>query len=270
MAHNDRAYIMNEPAFTEQGHLSLVKRASTFPSTDWLNSYLDLLRTLIYGVDLRNEDPRLVTSIPKNPNTFPLPVTINCRYILTPYRTRKGDLPGVALIFGPEFDARHELRKCVTRSWAFQPLRGEQISEAPFLFVSGLQEMVELDETYLEQSIEAAIKEVHRAKSSTFRRYHQPSVYCAATVSIIERSSSQMPFVITVRTLQNISLQSSCSLEHVAGNHRIMGVYNRARKSTGHLYCQQMNNMSNDSTYLLSRINQLAAIVDSAALNRRR
>jgi hypothetical protein len=163
----------------ENGHQRLVERVRLAPSREWIDQYFSLLRDLLIATGLTNDDARLVTSIPKNSGGWFLPVTINNRYALAPYRNKTEFQIGI--IYGADFLQLPELRKQVDHYGYFKQMRGEEQIETPlFLRFNEISDLMLFDQQFKAGWIDAAKVEAGRAKNSPFRKFHEPAVYEAA------------------------------------------------------------------------------------------
>lgn len=164
----------------------LIKKIKYAPSREWVNSYFDLIKRLVDATGLKNNDPRLVMSL--RHTTWHFPVTINFRYALAIRRARidSRNKLFVGLIFCPYCRDVPELQDNddINRCEQFGNLRGE-LSEPPyFLQFNNLNEVLYLldtSEQVYQCWIDATLAEVNRAKSSVFKKFHQPIVYRVAT-----------------------------------------------------------------------------------------
>lgn len=60
----------------------ILSALNRFESTAWVNHYFNLVKKLLSDLNLKNDDPRLVLSLPSNNR---MPVIIGQRYVLEPY-----------------------------------------------------------------------------------------------------------------------------------------------------------------------------------------
>lgn len=158
------------------------------PSREWVNSYFDLVKQVLDITGLKNDDPRLTMSLSPNKTSWHFPVSINFRYVIAMQKRKIDgqDKYFVGLIFAsycrdiPELSRDRRIKE----SWKFSNLRGE-FSETPyFLRFDNLYEAASLiasSEQVKQCWHDALIAEVNRAKSSTFRKFHQPKVYNLVT-----------------------------------------------------------------------------------------
>ena len=178
-------------------HFRLVERVRLAPDREWIESYFNLLEEMIDFAGLDASDPRLVLSIPRS---RALPVTINLRYVLSPFR--KGE-PLLGFILGPEVVDTTEPKPSLEPSrsfreggtvrlrdgatlafrhqpWRFRPWGVEQPEETPSFFrVPGRPGTI-LTGSLKDYWKEAVMREVEHGQRSPFRRYHEPLVYRAA------------------------------------------------------------------------------------------
>lgn len=153
----------------------LLSRISQSPGLDWVNAYLDLLKQIIQDLKIEPHNPRLVTSMAKG-NWF-LPVSVNNRYVLGGDKRSPGWPAG--LIYGPEYEGQARIRKSYPPYFRFDSLRGEGVG-TPFFLNAGEPGMVSSDKELVDGWISAVQTELQRARSSPYRKYHQPVVYRAA------------------------------------------------------------------------------------------
>ena len=159
-------------------HKLLAKQIKLFHDRQWINSYFDLLKHMIEFTGLKNDDARLVLSIPSNKI---LPVTINRRYVLAAsFRGTRA----VGLIFSSQFSRIPALKAKAVDTWRYKPFSGETQEEAPyFIWLKDAPHSIFADEITSEledEWREAVIFEVEHGKSSPFRKYHERVVYEAA------------------------------------------------------------------------------------------
>jgi len=184
-----------QPVVTPYGEATseqLVERVKFAPSREWIDGYLDLMKLLLEATGLTSDDPRLVTSMPQS--KWSLPVSINNRYVLAPW---KQDDFGIGIIYGPEFELMPHLQAQAVSVWRFSPLRGEGIDTPFFIRFKDARSILESPEIK-DGWLRAALREVARAKSSPYRKYHQPVVYEAAVnldyrAAILEKAFPVVP-----------------------------------------------------------------------------
>jgi len=161
-----------QPIVTPYGEATseqLVERVKFAPSREWIDGYFDLMKLLLETTGLTDDDPRLVTSMPQS--KWFLPVSINNRYVLAPQKRMDGFVIGI--IYGPEFELLPELKASVESYGRFKPLRGESVMDVPFFVrVDNAKRIIESPEIR-DGWLRAALREVTRAKSSPYRKYHQ-------------------------------------------------------------------------------------------------
>jgi hypothetical protein len=162
----------------EDGHQRLVERVSLAPDREWINGYFDLLKELLTFTGLKNDDPRLVLSIPKGKI---LPVTINRRYVLA---ASFSGIPVTGFIFGEQFRRIPELHSKKARPWRFRPFAGESEEETPyFIWLEKKPSAIlseEITNELEDEWREAVLFEVNHGRTSSFRKFHEPVVYEAA------------------------------------------------------------------------------------------
>jgi len=162
----------------------LIKRIKYAPSREWINSYFGLVKRIIDITDLKNDDPRLVTSLSPSSSGWHFPLSINNRYVVA---IRKRQENGQARLFiGLIFSSwareipQLKNRLIYEKQWQFQNLRGEY-SEPPFLLrFENLPELLyelETSEQVFQCWTNALIAECNRAKASPYRQSHEPLMY---------------------------------------------------------------------------------------------
>lgn len=159
------------------------------PSREWVNSYFELVKRVLDVTGLKDDNPRLTMSLSPNKTHWYFPVSINFRCVSGLQKKMIGGRPKhyVGLIFASYCRDIPELSRVVrTRqnSWRFDNLRGEVTEPPYFLRFDNLYEVTALlDSSELVKQCwhDALIAEVNRAKSSTFRRFHQREVYRLVT-----------------------------------------------------------------------------------------
>jgi 5-methylcytosine-specific restriction protein A len=85
----------------------------------------------------------------------------------------------VGVIYGPEFEFLPELQARVKTLWRFSPLYNEGPDTPFFIGFNSAKELVQAPDIQ-EAWIRAVLLEMQRAKSSPYRKFHQPAVYEAA------------------------------------------------------------------------------------------
>ena len=162
----------------------IVKRIKYAPSREWINSYFELVKRVIEITGLDNDDPRLVMSLSPDIQGWHFPVTINYRYVIAWRKKKENEQTKfyVGLIFTaiareiPQLKDNQDLGK-----WnQFRNLSGEY-SEPPYFLRFGnfpaLLHWLETSEQIYQSWSKALLAEVKRAKSSPFRKFHEPLVY---------------------------------------------------------------------------------------------
>lgn len=162
-----------------QAQGELIGRIKLAPNRTWINNYFDLVRQLIIGLDIRDDDRRLAIPITKKTFDKPfLPVSINYRYVLAP-DIENGELVIsfiLACNFGgllketqlhvkklSEFERHPNVIEIDPPWWCSTKL--DYFMQSNILRVAWLQE---------------CITQFGVAKSSTYRKSHKPIVYDAA------------------------------------------------------------------------------------------
>lgn len=157
-----------------ESHWLLVDRVKQVSDRKWINCYFDLVKRVIDATELTNDDPRLVTSIRKEPVLFP--ISINNRWVLSSHK-KNGEWY-IRIIYGYEFEFLPKLQAQVSHHSRFRSLSGEGVN-TPFL-LSFKDIGALLDGEWDVGWLHAAKAEVIRAKASPYRKYHQSVVYEAA------------------------------------------------------------------------------------------
>jgi len=163
----------------------LVKRIKYSPSREWVNSYFALVKRILDVTDLKNDDPRLVMSLSPNSTGWHFPVTINNRYVVALRKKKENEK--IRLFVGSIFNffARDipQLKSCFNSKsgWGqFSNLRGEYSEPPYFLRFANFPEFLywlDTSELVHESWREALLAEVERAKSSPYRKSHEPIMY---------------------------------------------------------------------------------------------
>jgi len=161
------SYLTDEDAFIEHLRLSDDRK--------WTEKYFNLIEEVITITSLSSDNPRIVTSVARS-NAY-LPVTINNRYVLASFRQSYD----AVIICQRQFLDRLDLHTGV--SYYFKQLSGEKAEHdiPPILVVidNNLSIPQELKESLYGWKRTLLI-ETGRAKSSPYKRYHNPYVYKAA------------------------------------------------------------------------------------------
>ena len=162
------AYMTDEESFVD--HLRLCA------DRNWMKKYFNLIAEIISITGLRSDDPRIVSSIVTN-NAY-IPITINNRYVLVSSKQNYN----ASIICQQQFSDRTDLHLGVVHTFGQLPGEKAQNDTPPVL--------VKIDETLdicqeLRDSIygwkRTLLIETTRAKASPYKRYHNASVYKAAT-----------------------------------------------------------------------------------------
>ena len=158
----------------KEKHAKLVAKIKIAPDREWINTYFDLAQELITCTGLKEDDPRLVMSIPSGKT---LPITINHRYVLAAFEHGKTT---VGFILGADYRHLPEIQVNTISYWQFKRLRAEFEFEIPwFLRFSTVPDIKD----FKEQWKQAALQEIDRAVASPYQKYHQPLFY-AATMNL--------------------------------------------------------------------------------------
>ena len=168
----------------------LVKRIKYAPSREWVNSYFELVKRVLKITGLDNDNPRLVMSLSPNSTGWHFPVTINNRYVVA---LRKEKEEGqtrlfVGLIFTEFSKEIPQLQNNLDMSkhWQFKNLHGEYSEPPYFLRFGNFSELLywlETSEHVYKSWSEALLAEVKRAKSSPYRKSHEP-LMCKMAVDV--------------------------------------------------------------------------------------
>lgn len=163
----------------------LVKRIKYSPSREWSNSYFDLVKRILDVTGLKNDNPRLVMSLSPNSRGWHFPVTINNRYVVALRKKKENDRSRlfVGLIFN--FIARDipQLQPNFSSKsgwWQFSNGRSSYSEPPYFLSFSNFPELLywlDTSEQVYQSCLEALLVEVKRAKSSPYRKSHEPIMY---------------------------------------------------------------------------------------------
>lgn len=162
----------------------LIKRIKYSPSREWVNSYFDLVKRILDVTGLKNSDPRLVMSLSPN-TTGHFPVTINNRYVVALRKKKENGKIRlfVGLIFNYFARDISQLQKIFHSKngvWQFTNLRGEYSEPPYFLRFANFPELLywlETSEQVYQSWHDALLTEVERAKSSPYRKSHEPIMY---------------------------------------------------------------------------------------------
>jgi len=165
----------------------LIKRIKYAPSREWVNSYFELVKRVLTITGLESDNPRLVMSLSPNSTGWHFPVTINNRYVVALRKEKRNEQTRlfVGLIFA-EFSKeipqlQHNLD--VSTHWQFKNLPGEYSEPPYFLRFDNFSELLywlETSEHVYQSWSEALFAEVKRAKSSPYRKSHEPLMYTMA------------------------------------------------------------------------------------------
>lgn len=165
----------------DESESRLVKRFAKWPDRQWAESYLELVRELIQVSGLREEDPRLVMSVPRGKD---LPITVNSRYVLGAFGPDEEN-PGhgvLGLILPASLDEVARRLPGLIRGVPFGPkYEGETDANTPLFVTLGVASPFDLDSALLSGWREAVQAECQHGQRSTFRKFHEPIVYRAAT-----------------------------------------------------------------------------------------
>jgi len=163
----------------------LVKRIKYSPSREWTNSYFDLVKRILDVTGLKNDNPRLVMSLSPNSTGWHFPVTINNRYVVA--LRKKKENANTRLFVGSIFNflARDIPQLQISfhskSAWGqFSNLRGEYSEPPYFLRFANFPEFLywlDTSEQVYESWREALLAEAERAKSSPYRKSHEPIMY---------------------------------------------------------------------------------------------
>jgi hypothetical protein len=161
-------------SMAKKGHSKLVENASRAPNVDWIRSYFELAEELLSETGLRNDDPRLVMSLPESGS---IPITVNNRYVLVAYRNEPSR---TEFILPSNQGAVNSYLQQANRKGQFGTINDEDESKRPWFvgFDGDPQRLV--DEEFKRLWLSAINREVKRAEQSPYRRYHEPAVFRAA------------------------------------------------------------------------------------------
>ncbi len=162
----------------------LVKRVGYAQSREWINLYFELVKRILEITGLDNDNSRLVMSLSPNSIGWHFPVTINNRYVIALRKKKENEQVRlfVGLILNELATEITQLQNNpdLNRHGQFKNLRGE-FSEPPyFLHFSNFPELLYLldtSEQMYQSWTDALLAEVKRAKSSPYRKSHEPLMY---------------------------------------------------------------------------------------------
>jgi 5-methylcytosine-specific restriction protein A len=144
------------------------------------------VKRILDVTDLKNDNPRLVMSLSPNSTGWHFPVSINNRYVVALRKKKENEK--IRLFVGSIFNflARDipQLQNNffdVKSGWGqFSNLRGEHSEPPYFLRFANFPEFLywlDTSEQVYESWREALLAEVKRAKSSPYRKSHEPIMY---------------------------------------------------------------------------------------------
>lgn len=167
-----------EPPNLASGEDELRERLSRAASREWANAYLDLCADLLATLELKEDDARLVMSVPTSSG---LPVTINQRYVLCAFhRGRKVVgmmLPHDLQIPAELVPAMANVREHMGGFKAWHDEKPEEVPGFAYFEVEDPRELLPLRDEWLY----AVMRETERPwKHSSFRRMHVPAFFRAA------------------------------------------------------------------------------------------
>lgn len=162
-----------------QAQEEFIGRIRLAPNRVWISNYLDLVRQLIIGLDIREHDPRLAITIPLKTYDKPyIPVSINYRYVLAP-DNENGELV-ISFVLGKKYDSlSKEIQEKVKDKGDFKPHRNLIEPNPPGWFSTNLGFFMQsniLRVAWLQE----CINQLAAAKSSAYRKSHEPIIYDAA------------------------------------------------------------------------------------------
>ena len=151
------------------------------PDRGWAEGYLELARRLLEITRLGNDDPRLVLALPQGAL---LPITINRRYVLSAQGIVEGQ-PGHAIL-GLTLSASLKDRiKALPEVAGFEVFKpghaGETTANAPLFVRFTVAAPFDFAPDVLEDWKRAALAECGHGESSSFRRFHEPTLYRVVT-----------------------------------------------------------------------------------------
>lgn len=159
--------------------IRLGKHLRSVGDARWARDYLEAARLLVGHLGLDADDLRLNMSVPKSFTTWLLPVTINNRYVLAIQRNGADRVVGA--IWGTEFRHIPHLRQRAVHIGRFDALRGEDALDPPcFVRFRDPRILIEDDEVR-EGWLAAARRELERASTSPYRRFHSHTVFRMVT-----------------------------------------------------------------------------------------
>ena len=110
----------------DDSHEQLVEQLQRTPGQEWVDAYFDLAATLVDATGLSNDDPWLVTSLPRKGT---LPVTVNNRYVLVGLR---GGDDRVEFIFPSDRPGVEQYRERADRDGRFWAIYDEPEHRRPW------------------------------------------------------------------------------------------------------------------------------------------
>ncbi|WP_139246785.1 hypothetical protein [Halogranum amylolyticum] len=129
---------------------------------------------MLSETSLTSDDPRLVMSLPAKRT---LPVTVNNRYVLHPFRKEQSR---TEFILPANQGSVNKYLKEADRKGRFDAIYNEDESQRPwFVGFDGNPERI-VDNEFKRLWLSAVEREIKRAKKSPYRRYHEPIVYKTA------------------------------------------------------------------------------------------
>jgi len=162
----------------------LCDRIKYAPSREWVNSYFELVNRIISFTGLNNDDPRLVISLSSSKSGWHFPVSINNRYVVALRKIKEDqkDKLIVGLIFDNSANHIEQLKYNfnLNPDGQFRNLPGEKSDPPYFLRFDNFPELLFLleSDSNINRSWHNALSvETTRAKSSPYRKFHEPLMY---------------------------------------------------------------------------------------------
>jgi 5-methylcytosine-specific restriction protein A len=170
-------------SITDEKQELLIKRIKSVKSREWINSYFDMVKRILDITHLTNDDPRLAMSLSPNEG-WRFPISINNRYVIAFHieieNGQRNYVVGTIFCHLINQVPHYQNNFIIRKEWQFKNLRGEY-TEPPYFLrfenASELSNLLESSEQVIQCWIDALFSEINRAKSSTYRKSHEPMMY---------------------------------------------------------------------------------------------
>jgi hypothetical protein len=164
------------PEVTRRDHL--MATIALAPSKEWIDDYCELMKEAIDVTGLASEDPRIVTTCPKEKT---IRLNINNRLVLSAYYE---DYSAVGFILPRDFTFDSELERRIIKynpDDSFRPItKNENIETTPIFVSFKVSRMRDIPAYVIELWKEEVVREVGLRKRSPYKDHHEPLVYRAA------------------------------------------------------------------------------------------